>query len=109
MFLGFWISHVPLERFDGFWGLVDACLVPGGRVFLVDDAYRSDDELIEGPESSTIRRRLRDGSEHRAVKVPHTVDGLRTRLAGAGWDVAVHPTAGPFFWGVGGRTGGARR
>ena len=70
VFFGFWLSHVPLERFERFWALVADCLAPGGRVCFVDDAHRTADELIEGEASSTIRRRLNDGSVHRAVKVP---------------------------------------
>jgi trans-aconitate methyltransferase len=103
VFFGFWLSHVPLERFEAFWALVDDGLAPGGRVFFADDAYRTPDELVEGEASSTIRRRLRDGSAHRAVKVPHTPRELERRLAALGWDIAVSPTAGPFFWGAGGR------
>ena len=33
VFFGFWLSHVPPERFAGFWQLVSRCLAPGGRVF----------------------------------------------------------------------------
>jgi 2-polyprenyl-3-methyl-5-hydroxy-6-metoxy-1,4-benzoquinol methylase len=66
VFFGFWLSHVPLERFDSFWSLVADCLAPRGRVFFVDDAYRTPDELIEGESSSTIRRRLGDGRAYRA-------------------------------------------
>jgi len=103
VFFGFWLSHVPLERFDAFWALVDDCLAPGGRVFFADDAYRTADELVEGAASSTIRRRLSDGSTHRAVKVPHTPRALERRLAQLGWEIAVSSTAGPFYWGAGGR------
>ena len=103
VFFGFWLSHVPLERFAAFWALVEDCLAPGGRVFFADDAYLTSDELLEGEASSTIRRRLRDGSTYRAVKVPHTPDALERRLAELGWDIAVSPTAGPFYWGAGGR------
>ncbi len=99
---GFWLSHVPIERFEAFWALVAGCLAPGGRVFFVDDAHRTPDELIEGEPSSTIVRRLNDGSTHRAVKVPHEPAELEERLAGLGWRVAVKPTAGPFYWGTGG-------
>src|SRR3954468_370742 len=104
VFFGFWLSHVPLERFAAFWALVDDCLAPEGRVFFADDGYRTPEELVEGAASSTIRRRLRDGSPHRVVKVPHTPQALERRLAQLGWDIAVSPTAGPFFWGSGGRT-----
>jgi SAM-dependent methyltransferase len=48
VFMGFWLSHVPAERWESFWGVVAAAL---------------------------------------------------------GWDFTVTPTAGPFFWGAGNRTG----
>jgi hypothetical protein len=105
VFLGFWLSHVPGGRFDAFWQLVDRCLLPGGRVLLVDDAHRTDDELVEGAVSTTIQRRLRDGTPHRAVKVPHRAAALRSELARSGWDIAVHATRRPFYRGVGGRAG----
>ena len=103
VFFGFWLSHVPLERFTAFWELVDACLAPDGRVFFVDDAYRMPDELVEGAASSTIRRRLRDGSTHRLVKVAHTPQELEARLTLLRWNIAVSSSAGPFFWGAGAR------
>ena len=62
------------------------------------------DELIEGEASSTIRRRLNDGSAHRAVKVPHDPAELEARLAGLGWSITVARTSGPFFWGEGARS-----
>lgn len=101
VFFGFWLSHVPLERFDSFWTLVAQCLEPGGRVFFVDDAYRTPDELVEGVASTTIRRRLNDGSGHRVVKVPHQPADLQQRLAALGWAMEVTPTSGPLFWGAG--------
>ena len=101
VFFGFWLSHVPLERFDSFWTMVANCLEPGGRVFFVDDAYRTADELLEGESSTTIRRRLNDGSAHRVVKVPHQPADLEQRLAALGWAVEVTSTSGPFYWGAG--------
>src|SRR5687768_9985012 len=101
VFFGFWLSHVPLDRFAAFWSLVARCLEPTGRVLFVDDAHRSPDELIEGAAASTIRRRLRDGTAFRAIKVPHRPAELERRLAGLGWRVRVTPTAGPFYWGAG--------
>src|ERR671937_3148742 len=70
VFFAFWLSHVPLERFESFWSLVADCLEPHGRVFFVDDAYRTPDELIDGASSSTIHRRLNDGTTYRLVKGP---------------------------------------
>ena len=38
VFFGFWLSHVPLGRFDAFWELISGLLTPRGRVFFVDEA-----------------------------------------------------------------------
>jgi demethylmenaquinone methyltransferase/2-methoxy-6-polyprenyl-1,4-benzoquinol methylase len=103
VFFALWLSHVPLHRLASFWSMVNDCLRPSGRVFLIDDGYRSPDEMIEG-ESSTIHRRLNDGRSYRVVKVPHRPRELQDRLVSLGWQVAVTPTSGPFFWGAGGRT-----
>ena len=101
VFFGFWLSHVPMERFESFWSFVRDCLKPNGRVFFVDDAYRTADELIFGESSSTIGRRLEDGTQFRIVKVPHRPTELQARLARLGWNIKVHQTSGPFFWGAG--------
>ena len=106
VFMGFWLSHVPATRFASFWSLVADCLQPEGRVFFCDDAYRTEDELIEGPESSTIRRLVPDGTPYRIVKVPHQPADLESQLRQLGWQIEVHPTAGPFYWGAGRRAPG---
>jgi O-methyltransferase involved in polyketide biosynthesis len=103
VFFGFWLSHVPPARFDSFWSLVDDCLAPGDRVFFADDGHRTPDELIEGKSSSTIRRRLNDGTAYRAVKVPYEPEELERRLARLGWAISVTRTSGPFYWGAGAR------
>ena len=103
VFFGFWLSHVPLQRLESFWSLVDDALQPDGRVFFADDGYRTPDELIEGESSSTILRRLTDGTPHRAVKVPHDPADLEQRLAELGWRITVTQTSGPFYWGAGSR------
>ncbi len=101
VFFGFWLSHVPLDLFEPFWSLVADCLHPAGRVFFVDDAYRTPDELVEGESSSIIRRRVNDGTGYRAVKVPHQPAELEQRLARTGWCISVTTTSGPFYWGAG--------
>jgi len=104
VFFGFWLSHVPRDRFAAFWSLVGDCLKPGGRVFFVDDAFRTPEELIEGETSSTIERRLDDGTPFRAVKVPYRAAELEAELAALGWSFAVTQTSGVFYWGSGGRS-----
>jgi SAM-dependent methyltransferase len=103
VFIGFWLSHVPAERFESFWSLVADCLEPAGRVFFADDAYRTPDELVEGPSSSTIRRQVPDGTAYRLVKVPHRPADLERQLRRLGWDIKVTSTAGPCYWGAGRR------
>jgi SAM-dependent methyltransferase len=113
VFFGFWLSHVPPERFESFWALVGACLESDGRVMFVDDAHRTPGELIYGESSSTVRRTLRDGSSYDVVKVPHRPAELERQLARLGWAIEVKQTAEPFFWGSGRRAqnsaGGAIR
>jgi demethylmenaquinone methyltransferase/2-methoxy-6-polyprenyl-1,4-benzoquinol methylase len=104
VFFGFWLSHVPRDRFEAFWSLVDDCLQPAGRVFFVDDAFRTPEELIEGESSSTIQRRLNDGTAYRAVKVPYRPADLEEQLASLGWRFTVTQTSGPFYWGTGSRS-----
>jgi len=103
VFIGFWLSHVPLDRFASFWSMVAGGLKEHGRVFFADDAYRTPDELVAGPSSSTIRRRLDDGTSYRLVKVPHTPPDLEKRLRRIGWNITVTATSGPFYWGAGTR------
>lgn len=103
VFFGFWLSHVPPERFASFWSLVADCLKPEGRVFFVDDGYRTADELIEGEQSATIQRQLMDGTAYRIVKVPHRPPDLERQLEQIGWRIKIHSTSGPFYWGAGNR------
>jgi trans-aconitate methyltransferase len=98
VFFGFWLSHVPPERFRSFWSLVEECLAPRGRVFFVDDAYRTPGEIVGGV---VVRRRLSDGSEHRLVKTPHDVGSLQKLLSDLGWEIDVRNTSSVFYWGSG--------
>jgi demethylmenaquinone methyltransferase/2-methoxy-6-polyprenyl-1,4-benzoquinol methylase len=103
VFFGFWLSHVPRERFEEFWSMVDASLEPEGRVFFVDDALRTPEELVEGESSTTIQRRASNGTTFRAVKVPYEPAKLETQLLALGWKFSVVQTSGIFYWGNGRR------
>jgi demethylmenaquinone methyltransferase/2-methoxy-6-polyprenyl-1,4-benzoquinol methylase len=103
VFFGFWLSHVPDERFEAFWSLVTSCIEPAGRVFFVDDGYRTSEELIYGESSPVVRRELNDGTGYRVVKIPYRPTDLERRLARLGWNIRVTPTSGPSFWGAGSR------
>ena len=101
VFFGFWLSHVPIDRFESFWATVRSALEPNGRVFFMDDNHRAAEELIEGAASSTVQRRLLDGTPYKAVKVPHEPNALERALRQLGWDIEVTGTTGPFYWGAG--------
>ncbi len=103
VFIGFWLSHIPLDRFASFWSMVADGLKEHGRIFFAADGYRTPHELVAGPSSSTIRRSLDDGTCYRLVKVPHTPPDLEKRLRQIGWNITVHATAGPCYWGAGTR------
>lgn len=106
VFFGFWLSHVPPERFDDFWRLVQKSLKPAGRVFFMDDALRTSEEMQEGPSSATVVRRTADGSEHRLIKVPYDAGPLQDRLTALGWSIDVHKVGVGLFWGSGSRADG---
>lgn len=101
VFFGFWISHVPEDKFTSFWSMVADALKPGGRVFFFDDNYRTEAELIEGTTSTIVQRRLNDGTPFRVVKIPYDPASLEQRLRELQWDITVTGTSGPFYWGSG--------
>jgi SAM-dependent methyltransferase len=104
VFFGFFLSHVPIGSFDGFWAGLRGRLAPGGRAVFVDegphDVWRED--WIDR-DAGIVRRPLTDGSVHRAVKVIWGTDELARRLQELGWDASV-TAEGPFYWGVARRT-----
>jgi hypothetical protein len=104
IFFAFWLSHLPASRFEPFWVLVERWLAPTGRVFFVDETRHGlwQEDWIDDPGASLVRRRLNDGSEHRVVKVLWLPDELESQLHGLGWSISVR-ACGPFYWGAGGR------
>ena len=101
VFFAFWLSHVPLARFNEFWDSIARWLKPAGRVFLVDEGQHDHwrEELVD-PAVPLVRRCLEDGSEHRVVKVLWDAKQLEQRLRAIGWEMAVYST-GAFYWGEG--------
>jgi demethylmenaquinone methyltransferase/2-methoxy-6-polyprenyl-1,4-benzoquinol methylase len=72
-FFAFCLSHVPDERLDEFWALVRRALVPGGRVFLIDNGA-GDPAHATLSDTGVETRRLADGREFRIVKRYRTPD-----------------------------------
>jgi SAM-dependent methyltransferase len=105
IFFSFWLSHVPPERFEPFWAAVRAALAPGGRIFLIDSLYSetstAHDHALEGPQSTTLKRRLNDGREFRIVKVFYDPRDLERRLSALGIDATARTTPTHFLYASG--------
>jgi SAM-dependent methyltransferase len=104
VFFGFWLSHVPPERFAPFWELVRSALAPGGRVFFVD-SLRSETptgtERVRTSGDHTTMRQLNDGREFRIVKIFYDPADLEARLAALGWRFSVQNTEEYLLYGFG--------
>jgi SAM-dependent methyltransferase len=89
VFFSFWLSHVPRRLFEKFWEFVGSCLLPAGRVFLIDNrrdlTRTTQDPYVIDEADDVQRRRLGDGSEHRVVKVFYEPDELAEQLRRLGW------------------------
>jgi demethylmenaquinone methyltransferase/2-methoxy-6-polyprenyl-1,4-benzoquinol methylase len=105
VFFGFWLSHVPENRFASFWNGVHDALRPGGRVFFVDSHTpsmpASAGHNARSPEDASVElRRLDDGREFRVVKIFHRPEELRRTLESLGWTGAVRATERFFVYGA---------
>lgn len=96
VFFGFWLSHVPPERFEAFWELVRSALRPGGRVFFVDslgpETPDEKERRARDPHDYTTTRQVEDGREFRIVKVFYDPAALERRLTDLGWRLSVRTT-----------------
>jgi ubiquinone/menaquinone biosynthesis C-methylase UbiE len=102
---GFWLSHVPEDRFEAFWYAVHAALRPHGRVLLIDSA-RSDrstaaDHQLPAEDEQTMTRRLDDGREFQIVKRFFEPAALERDLGELGWEFQVGSTGEFFIYGTG--------
>ena len=108
IFFGFWLSHVPPERFAEFWNLLDSCLAPRGRIFFVDSRYQETstavDHVLPDRSATVLQRRLNDGREYRVYKVFYDGAELTRRLADLGWRFEIEETRNYFMYGAGCRT-----
>lgn len=105
IFFGFWLSHVPPDRFEAFWELIDSCLSPTGRVFFVDNRWYPEYRWPQGQTQPSdapryvARRQLCDGRHFRIVKVFYEANELERRLSNLGWAGQISETSNFFIWG----------
>jgi SAM-dependent methyltransferase len=88
---GFWLSHVPEERFDAFWSRVRIALRPDARVFFVDSGLQRETH------GELQVRTLADGREFTIVKRYFEPGELTQRLARLGWDAELQLSANRSF------------
>jgi ubiquinone/menaquinone biosynthesis C-methylase UbiE len=117
VFFGFWISHVPADRWADFWSMVRSCLRPGGSVWFCDNAnpevgwragvlprpearYVSGDDTID-PRTRITTRELSDGRSYRVVKRFFQPDELARELADFGIEANITTTQWAFLVGHG--------
>ena len=109
VFFGFWLSHVPFDRFNDFWQLVSRCLKPDGRFFFVDSLYTpestSKNHQLRGPDATIVTRKLNDGREFDIVKIFHKPAELSEKLNRLGWDATILGTEQFFLHGWGQHSG----
>jgi demethylmenaquinone methyltransferase/2-methoxy-6-polyprenyl-1,4-benzoquinol methylase len=96
VFFSAWLSHVPADRFDGFWSSVGKALRPGGRAVALDElpARARHEHQVRG---EVAVRTLRDGTTHEIVKVFWEPDALVKRLEAIGWRANVTPIEHGWF------------
>jgi demethylmenaquinone methyltransferase/2-methoxy-6-polyprenyl-1,4-benzoquinol methylase len=93
LFAGFWWSHVPLEKLDGFLTDCQSAVAPGALIAFLDNRY------VEGSSTALARRDARgnayqlrsldDGSTHEVLKNFPTESELIQRVSRIGWGANV--------------------
>jgi len=101
IFFGFWLSHVPPDRFESFWAMLKEALAAGGKVFFVDNTPNTltpaSNHRVPEPGTWIMERFLNDGRQFQVVKIYHEPAELQSRLEALGWRGYVKP-AGEFFY-----------
>jgi demethylmenaquinone methyltransferase/2-methoxy-6-polyprenyl-1,4-benzoquinol methylase len=108
VFFSYWLSHVPPEYFEEFWGRVAATLKPDGRVFLIDNIATEHADLLDpevpGDDDVSVMRPGPDGSMYRVWKVLWEPKDLQHALRRLGWTTSIYPTGTYFMWAEGSRS-----
>ncbi len=106
IFFGFWLSHVPKNRFDEFWELIRSWLKPDGHFFFVDSLRESTSTAVDHllpieEDSETLVRKLNDGREYRIFKRFYKPDVLQCQLGQLDFKAKVDATNTFFLFGSG--------
>lgn len=101
VFMSFWLSHVPVDRFDAFWSTLREALAPGAAVYLIDSAHDPTSTAVDHVLTGTgvVTRKLDDGSTYRIVKHFWTPGRLADALARLGFRASIAQTPRYFIHG----------
>lgn len=104
VFMSFWLSHVPDDRFAQFWRRVRAALADGGAAYVIDSGWdttsTAKNHARPDREAGIAERKLNDGSEYRIVKIFHEPVDLAHRLAALGLESRIVHTPRYFIHGA---------
>lgn len=90
IFFSAWLSHVPMNRFAEFWGLLRGLLADDGRVLFIDEHVdESPKEAFVPGRDGVVERRLNDGRTFHVVKNFVVPDRLTGELRALGWECAI--------------------
>lgn len=99
-FVGFWWSHVPLQRIEEFLQALHAKLKPGARICIVDNRYVEGSSTPvshrDGAGNSYQIRPLDDGSRHQVLKNFPSAADLAQQFSGVASSLQVTELA--YFW-----------
>lgn len=103
VFFGFWLSHVPADRFDLFWLKVQASLNPSGKVFFIDSLRAEEstaaNHILPAAGNPVAQRKLDDGRQFRIVEIFYDPRELQQGLEDLGWSGYVRTTGAYFIYG----------
>jgi demethylmenaquinone methyltransferase/2-methoxy-6-polyprenyl-1,4-benzoquinol methylase len=99
-FAGFWWSHIPLSRLDGFLEGLSAKLATGARVAFLDNRYVAGSSTPisrrDADGNGYQQRQLADGTTHEVLKNFPTAGQMEKRLGRHGGDVRF--TNYQYYW-----------
>ena len=99
-FAGFWWSHIPQRRMEGFLADLHSRLAPEAKVMFIDNRYVEGSSTpisrVDQAGDSFQQRRLDDGSVHEVLKNFPSEEDLRRSVAGLASSAEVILT--DYFW-----------
>jgi SAM-dependent methyltransferase len=103
VFVSFWLSHVPPDRFEAFWAMLGEAIDTRSAAYLIDSAFArtstAKDHVLPNDNAGVVTRRLNDGREFRIVKIFYEPELLTARLKELGWSAKLQHTENYFIHG----------